>query len=67
MVIGHCVRLLDEFANYRGSLPNATFGSGKNSDKPKFALAKCLAYTICLMRILDYIWAKIAKKIALMK
>ena len=26
--------------NYREFLPNATFGSGKNSHYPKFALAK---------------------------
>ena len=31
---------------YRRSLPNATFGSGKNYHQPKFALAKYLAYAI---------------------
>ena len=32
------------FFIYRGSLPNATFVSGKNSHQPKFALAKYLPY-----------------------
>ena len=30
--------------NYRVSWSNATFGSGKNSHQPKFALAKYLPY-----------------------
>ena len=30
---------------YRGSLPNATFGSGKKSHQPNFAVAKYLANT----------------------
>ena len=31
---------------YRGFLPNATFGSGKKSHQPNFALAKYLVYAI---------------------
>ena len=32
--------LMGKFLKYRGFLPNASFGSGKNSHQPKFALAK---------------------------
>ena len=38
--------------NYRGFLPNATFGSGKNSHWPKFALAK-LVQKIALMKYIS--------------
>ena len=33
-------------SNYRGSLPNETFGSGKKSHWPNFALAKYLPNSI---------------------
>ena len=40
------LRGLFNSCNHRGSLPNATFGSGKNSHQPKFALAKYLANAV---------------------
>ena len=38
--------LKDKIYSYRGSLPYATFGTGKNSHKPKIALGKYLANAI---------------------
>ena len=70
-------------AIYRGSLPNETFASGKNSHQPKFALAniwllpffgKCLSllrFAFCNFWTISFInvifWAKITKKNLVMK
>ena len=56
--------LFKDFSIYRGFLPNATFGSGKNSHQPKFALAKCnlananFGLFISLVRFVGYFCPK---------
>ena len=51
---------------YRGSLPNATFGSGKNSHQPKFALANAF-YGLIISLLQFFLYFAYSIKIAVMK